>query len=128
MDQNYVGTVHIQVKVTVTAPYHCLATASKQSLLGKAYNNPDNDVFYESNSRLYKKIHSVGVFSSSSELLFSTAFKVLQRSLLSSDKCLQFFKFVYVYCATVINIYRTVQQVVVSSYIDIPQLLREHHS
>jgi hypothetical protein len=26
--------------------YHCLTTASKQPLLGKAYNNTDSDVFY----------------------------------------------------------------------------------
>jgi hypothetical protein len=102
--------------------YHCLATASKQSLLGKGYNNADSDMFFMGPTQVYIRKYSVVVLSSSSELRFSTTFKVLQCSLLSSASDLQFFKFVCVYCATIINIYRTVKQVVVSSYIDMPQI------
>jgi hypothetical protein len=60
------------------------------------------------------------VFGSS----FSTAFKELLCSLLSSANTVRLFKYICVYQAIVIKYYRTIRQVVVSTYIygDIPDI------
>jgi hypothetical protein len=104
---------------------HCLATeskqrllgkASKQLLLGKAYNNKDSDMFY---------IRPTLCYISSSTILVQCCFSIW---------CSKCYRVTYCYYSSSIlqiqvslcklcnynKYYRTVQQVVVSSYNDIP--------